>query len=112
MWGYGPGSGMMGGWGYVNGFGLLHMIFWVIVLIAVIAGVIWLVRTLASPGTHRSTARLSSALDVLEERYAKGRFSEANTCRRNMIWAAECCPLMKGLAPYCHVDWLDLVGSV
>ena len=58
---------MMGGWGYGNGFGLLHMILWVIVLIAVIAGAIWLVRTFASP-----PARLSSALDVLEERYAKG----------------------------------------
>jgi putative membrane protein len=71
MWGYGPDSGMMG-WGYGYGFGLFHMIIWVIVLIAIVAGVVWLVRTVAPSGTQQSSARRSPGLEVLEERYARG----------------------------------------
>ena len=70
MWGYGPDSGMMGGYGY--GFGLFHMFIWVIVLIAIIAGVVWLVRTVTPSSVHQSFGRRSPGLDVLEERYAKG----------------------------------------
>ena len=47
-YGYGPQWGMMGGYGY--GYGLLHMVVWVVVLVAIIAGVIWLVRSLAGNG--------------------------------------------------------------
>jgi putative membrane protein len=79
MWGYGPGSGygMMGGWGYGGyggyGFGLIHIVFWAVVLIAIITGIVWLVRSTASAGTHgAAAARRSAGLDVLEERYARG----------------------------------------
>jgi putative membrane protein len=72
MWGYGPDSGMMG-WGY--GFGLFHMIIWVIVLVAIVAGVVWLVRTVAQSGTQQSSARRPPGLDVLEERYARGEIN-------------------------------------
>ena len=72
MWGYGPESGMMGGWGYGYGFGLLHMFIWLIVLVAIIVGIVWLVRTVALSSTHQLSVRRSSGLDVLEERYAKG----------------------------------------
>ena len=68
---YGPDSGMMGGWGYGYGFGMFHMLIGVIVLVAIIAGVVWLVRTVALSGTHQSVARRSPGLDVLEERYAR-----------------------------------------
>lgn len=69
--GYGHGSswGMMGGYG---GGGM--MIIWVVVLIAIIAFVVWLVRSATSSGTHHLPLgeRQSSGLDVLEERYARG----------------------------------------
>lgn len=67
--GFGMGSGMMGGYG---GFGM--MIFGVIVLIAIIALVVWLVRSVATPAAHQlpPRERQSAGLDVLEERYARG----------------------------------------
>lgn len=69
------GPGMMGGWGY-GGFGAFGMIIWVVILIAVIAGVVWLVRTVAAPGgTRGASTRRSPALDVLEERYARGEIN-------------------------------------
>ncbi len=71
-YGYGPHWGMMGGWGYGYGFGLAHMIFWVVILIAIIAGIIWLVRPLATGGGRGGLSRRSAGLDVLEERYARG----------------------------------------
>jgi putative membrane protein len=68
---YGP--GMMGGWGYY-GYGPLHMFIWAVILIAIIVGVVWLVRSMtgASAGT---SARRSIGLDVLEERYARGEIN-------------------------------------
>lgn len=72
MWGYGPNWGMMG---YGYGFGLFHMIVWVIVLVAIIAGVVWLVRTVALGNTQQTSARRSAGLDVLEERYARGEIN-------------------------------------
>lgn len=74
MWGYGPNVGMMG-WGYGYGFGLLHMIVWLLILAAIVAGVVWLVRTAAQPGAHHFSARLSPGLQVLEERYARGEIN-------------------------------------
>jgi putative membrane protein len=71
--GYGPGYGMMGGWGYGGyGFGVLHMVFWVVILIAVVVGIVWLVRSMTSAGARTLPARRSAGLDVLEERYARG----------------------------------------
>lgn len=72
MWGYGPESGVMGSWGYGGYFGAFHMIIWVIVLIAIVAGIIWLMRTAVPSGMHQSSLGRSSGLDVLEERYARG----------------------------------------
>ncbi len=73
MWGYGP-WGMMGGWGY-GGYGAFNMLLGPIILIAVIVGVVWLVRKDASPGAQITPGRRSSGLDVLEERYARGEIS-------------------------------------
>jgi len=73
-YGYGPGW-MMDGWGY-GFFGLAHMFIWLIILVAIIVGVLWLVRSQAAPShgyylpPHRSTG-----LDVLEERYARGEIN-------------------------------------
>lgn len=73
MWGYGPNMGMMGWGGY--GFGLLHMIVWLVILAAIVAGVVWLVRMAAQPGVHQFSARRSPGLQVLEERYARGEIN-------------------------------------
>jgi putative membrane protein len=72
MWGYGPNSGMMG-WGY-GGSGGFGMIIWVIILIAIVAGVVWLVRGGAASGMQ-PPARRSAGLEVLEERYARGEIN-------------------------------------
>lgn len=73
MWGYGPDVGMMG-WGY-GAFGLLHMIFWIIILAVIIAAVVWFARTIAPSGMHQSYPQRSPGLDVLEERYARGEIN-------------------------------------
>ena len=53
-YGGGPGGNMMGGWGgyggYGYGFGLVHMLIWVVVLFGAIALLAWLMRSLT--GTH------------------------------------------------------------
>jgi putative membrane protein len=64
--GYG-GYGMMGGWG------VLGLVFNLLVLAAVIIGVILLVRYLAGTGSSGNT---HAALDTLKERYAKGEISK------------------------------------
>ncbi len=69
---YGP--GMMGGWGYGYGYGPIHLVVWAVILIAVIAGVVWLVRS-RSDAAAGNTARRSPGLDVLEERYARGEIN-------------------------------------
>jgi len=74
-YGYGPGWGMMNGWGYGYGYGVAHMIFWVVILVAVVAVIVWLVRSTGT-GVHQlSPPRRSAGLDVLEERYARGEIN-------------------------------------
>lgn len=74
MWGYGPHWGMMDGWAG-GGFGAFHMIIWLVILVAIVAGIVWLVRTVAPPGAHHLSARRSAGLDVLEERYSRGEIN-------------------------------------
>ena len=74
-YGYGPQWGMMGGWGYGYGYGPFHIIIWVVVLIAIIGGVIWLVRLMGGAGAAASRPHRSPGLDVLEERYARGEIN-------------------------------------
>jgi len=72
MWGYGPQWGMMGGYGY-GGYGLFHMIFWVVALVAIVFGVVWLVRSLApAASAHNAPMKRAGGLDILEQRYARG----------------------------------------
>ena len=76
MWGYGPGYGMMGGWGGDAWWGPLMMIIWLLILFALIAGVVWLVRSASHGGGGRlHLARRSPGLEVLEERYARGEIN-------------------------------------
>ncbi len=67
MWG----GNMMGwGWGWAGGglFGLLHILWWVLVIVAVVALVRWLFG-----GSRGEEDR---ALSILRERYAKGEISK------------------------------------
>ena len=73
-YGYGPGWGMMNGWGY-GGYGPFHLIIWIVILIAIVALVVWLVRSLGVGGGHQLPPRRSPGLDVLEERYARGEIN-------------------------------------
>jgi putative membrane protein len=73
-YGYGPQWGMMGGWGY--GYGPAHIIIWLIIPIAIVAVVVWLVRSLTGPWPHHHLPpRHSAGLEVLEERYARGEIN-------------------------------------
>jgi putative membrane protein len=56
---------MMDGLGMGFGF-----IFWLVILAVVVAGIVWFVRS--QQYNQRSPERRSTALDVLEERYARG----------------------------------------
>jgi putative membrane protein len=72
--GHGMGPGMMG-WGGGMGWPwpIMMLIFWV----AVIVGVVFLVRWLTSSANRgRGGASEESALDILKKRYAKGEISK------------------------------------
>ncbi len=75
MWGYGPGWGVMDGWGGWGWFGPLHMFVWLLVLVIVIAGLAWLLRGPAQQSLLQGPGRRSPGLDVLEERYARGEIN-------------------------------------
>ena len=72
MWGYGPYYGSYGG-----GWGVAMMvfggIFWLAVLAFIIAAVVWFMRSPGRGGQGPSPIeRGPTALDILEERYARG----------------------------------------
>ena len=73
--GYGMGPGMMG-WGY--GMGWFGMIFMAVFWIAVIVGIVFLVRWLmlsTGTGSHRAGLE-DSALEILKRRYARGEINK------------------------------------
>lgn len=74
MWGYGPGYGMMG---YGSDWSSMPMmlfggIFWVVLLALGVAAFMAFVRRPGHNGHLASGHGRSSALDILEERYARG----------------------------------------
>ena len=77
-WGMGP--WMMGGaWGWFGG--IFTMLFWVLILVAVVLFIRWLVTAGGSRGqvTHGPELRngpVESAMDILKKRYAKGEISK------------------------------------
>jgi putative membrane protein len=71
MGGYGSGYGMMGGYG----FGIVHLVFWAVILIALVVGIVWLVRSMTGSGAHHHPSKRSAGLEVLEERYARGELN-------------------------------------
>lgn len=76
MIGYGPDWGMMGGWSGGFWWGPFGMIIWILILALIIAGIVWLVRSTASPsGGRPRLERRSPGVDILEERYARGEIN-------------------------------------
>ena len=74
MGGYGPGFGMMGGWG--GAMFPFSGIFGLLVLALVIAALVWLVRAFLCPQDRAPRAeRASAGLDVLDQRYARGEIN-------------------------------------
>jgi putative membrane protein len=72
MWGYGPHWDMMG-WGGGSWLGPFGMFLWLLFLILVIAAVVWFFRRPDRSGGERPpVVRRPPALDVIEERYARG----------------------------------------
>ena len=63
---------MMMGWGgWMAPFG---MIIWLLIVALIIAGIVWLFRALTRQSSE-NIGRRPSALDVLEERYARGEIN-------------------------------------
>ena len=72
MWGYEHDGGMMSGWGG----GVFDMIIWLLIIVALVAGVIWFMRSSSEPGARaKKLSPRSSGLDILEERFARGEIN-------------------------------------
>jgi putative membrane protein len=61
---------MMNGEGMGFGF-----IFWLVILVVIVAGVVWFARSQTLAGSQRSLGRRSPALEALEERYTRGEIN-------------------------------------
>lgn len=72
---------MMGGWA-------MMVILWLLIIAVLVLGVVWIVRTLSarSSGATGENGPASSALRILEERYARGEIDqdEFEERRRNL----------------------------
>lgn len=69
MWGQGPYGGAWGG-GWMFPFG---GIFWLLLIVAAISVAVWWGRTAAHPTASPPSRNASStALDILQQRYARG----------------------------------------
>ena len=61
------------GWGWGMGFGMIGMVlFWVLIIFGIVVLVRWVGRSSASSGTPAS----KTALDTLNERYARGEIEK------------------------------------
>lgn len=65
MWWHGP---HLFGWGWMPGFGLISILFWVLVVGLIVAAV----RASRQRGAQSGPGGARSGLTILEERYAKG----------------------------------------
>jgi putative membrane protein len=71
-WGMGPGMG----WGYgMGGFGsIIMLVFWVAVIVGIILLIRWLVMSTRA-GEHSARSE-DSALEILKRRYARGEINK------------------------------------
>jgi putative membrane protein len=69
MWGY---MGHDGGWGWM-GFGVIGMwLFWILVIVVVVV----LAKSVGGPGASSERRQPKTALDILNERYARGEIDK------------------------------------
>ncbi len=74
MGGYGPGFGMMGGWGGGAMFPFSG-IFGLLVLALVIAALVWVVRGILRHDHEPRAGQAAGGLTVLDQRYARGEIN-------------------------------------
>jgi len=71
MWPYMM-SGIFGGWGII---GMIFMfIFWALLITGIILLIVWIIRRVSYAG--KDLSRKGKAIDILEERYARGEISK------------------------------------
>jgi putative membrane protein len=72
-WHMGP--GMMGGWGMGWFGGIFMIIFWVLILVALVFFIKWLIQSTGR--RHTDVEGGNRALEILQERYAHGEIDKA-----------------------------------
>mgnify|MGYP001388162477 CR=1 FL=1 len=72
-WPMGP--GMMGGWGMGWFGGIFMIIFWILILVALVFFIKWLVQSTGRSQTGPAAG--NRALEILKERYARGEIDKA-----------------------------------
>jgi len=73
--GWQMGPGMMGGWGMGWFGGIFMIIFWILILVALVFFIKWLVQSNARGQTGPAAG--NRALEILKERYARGEIDKA-----------------------------------
>ncbi len=68
------GSGMMGGWGMGWFGGIFMIIFWILILVALVFFIKWLVQNTGRRQTGVDDG--NRALEILKERYARGEIDK------------------------------------
>ena len=76
MWGHGW------GWGYWLGTGITMILFWALVILAIVALVRYLLGTTRGPGRGGPGGGQTRAEEVLAERFARGEIDEEEYKRR------------------------------
>jgi putative membrane protein len=69
------GLGMMGGWGMGWFGGILMIIFWILIVVALVYFIRWLIPSTGRK--HIDVAGSNRALEILQERYARGEIDKA-----------------------------------
>ena len=82
--GWQMGPGMMGGWGMGWFGGTIMIIFWILILVALVLFIKWLVQNTGR--NHAGLDRGNRALEILKERYARGEIDkvEFETMKLNL----------------------------
>jgi putative membrane protein len=73
--GWQMGPGMMGGWGMGWFGGIFMIIFWILILVALVFFIKWLVQSTGRGQTGPAAG--NRALEILKERYARGEIDTA-----------------------------------
>jgi putative membrane protein len=76
MWGWGP-------WWW----GLVMLVFWILILIGLVLLIIWLIRQFTQASGAGGRSGTNRALEILQERYARGEITreEYEAMRRDLL---------------------------